>query len=216
METRHRFLRTVLGGMHAFGLDQLCAFLALYLAVSPCGAVLSADRAIAVWRATRAGRPVPAVRPSSWATLGTRLIQLHLCVVYTAAGLAKLKGVGWWDGTAVWGAAANLEYQSGSLLWLADFPALTALFTHATVVWELTFWALVWRPRLRPYVLLVGAGMHVGIGLFLGMWTFGLVMCFAYVAFVPPAWVARAIAAARGRLASPADPARPAEPAAAA
>ena len=188
--------------MATFGLDQVAVFLALYLAIAPCGAVLSVDRWRAVRGARRAGRPAPEVAASSRATVATRLIQVHLCVIYTFAGLAKLKGRAWWDGTAVWKAAANLEYQSGSLLWLADYLWLAALFTHVTVLWELTFWALVWRPRLRPYVLAVGVGMHLGIGAFLGMWTFGLVMCFAYVAWVPPAWIDAALSAAaayRGR-----------------
>ena len=33
--------------------------------------------------------------------------------------------------------------------------------------------------------MLAGISMHIGIGLFMGMWTFGLIMCFAYIAFVP-------------------------------
>ena len=171
-----------------FGLDQTLAFLGLYLAIAPCGRVFSLD---ALLFGPRPGA-------SARAGLTTRLIQVHLCVIYTSAGLAKLKGTAWWDGSAVWKAASNLEYQSADLTWLAGVEPAANLLTHFTVAWELSFWALVWRPRLRPYVLAGGLGMHLGIGAFLGMWTFGLAMCFAYLAFVPPEFFQR-IATRLGR-----------------
>ena len=171
--------------MATFGLDQIATFLTLYLALAPCGAALSVDALI---RRSRGGEPPG---PSPRNRLAARLIQVHLCVLYTAAGLAKLKGEAWWDGSAIWKAAANLEYQTADLTWLAAAEPAGHLLTHVTVAWELSFWALVWRPRLRPYVLAVGAGMHLGIGAFLGMWTFGLVMTFAYAAFLPPEGVRR-------------------------
>ena len=157
-----------------FGLDQINGMLALYLAIAPCGAMWSVD---ALWRR----RP----QPTAAAGLAMRLIQVHLCLIYIYAGLAKLKGEAWWNGEAIWMTLANEEYQSLDLTWLAYAPRLTEALTHATVLWELTFWALVWRPRLRPYVLAIGTAMHLGIGAFLGMWTFGLIMTVAYVAFLP-------------------------------
>ena len=170
--------------MATFGLDQIETFLTLYLALAPCGAVFSIDSLLRRRREPVGLSARNTLSPRN--TLATRLIQVHLCVLYTAAGLAKLKGEAWWDGTAIWKAAANLEYQTGDLTWIAAAEPIGHLLTHVTVAWELSFWALVWRPRLRPYVLAIGAGMHLGIGAFLGMWTFGLIMTFAYVAFVPP------------------------------
>ena len=160
-----------------FGLDQISTMLALYLAIAPCGRLWSVD-------AWRRGDQRPLVWSSS-ARLATRLIQVHLCMIYLYAGLAKLKGEAWWTGEAIWMTLANQEYQSLDLTWLAWHPRLTEAITHATVTWELSFWALVWQPRLRPYVLGIGTAMHLGIGAFLGMWTFGLIMTIAYLAFVP-------------------------------
>ena len=171
--------------MATFGLDQILTFLTLYLCLAPCGAALSLDALLR----RRRGKAEPA--PSPRTGLATRLIQVHLCLIYTAAGLAKLKGEAWWDGTAIWKAAANLEYQTADLTWLARAEWAGELLTHVTVLFELTFWALVWRPRLRPYVLAGGLAMHLGIVAFLGMWTFGLAMAFAYVAFVPPSFFQR-------------------------
>jgi hypothetical protein len=50
---------------------------------------------------------------------------------------------------------------------------------------------------LRPIVLAIGTGMHLGIGAFLGMWTFGLSMIIAYFSFIPPEWFARWIQSKR-------------------
>ena len=165
-----------------FGLDQISGMLALYLALGPCGARWSVD----AWLG-RTGAAASA--PTAAARLATRLIQVHLCVIYLYAGLAKLKGTAWWNGEAIWMTLANEEYQSLDLTLLAWHPRLTEAMTHGTVAWELSFWALVWVRRLRLYVLAVGTLMHFGIGAFLGMWTFGIIMTIAYLAFVPPdAW----------------------------
>ena len=112
-------------------------------------------------------------------------MQVHLCVIYIFACHSKLQGESWWNGQAIWQAVSNLEYQSADLTWLAWYPWLVNLLTHVTVVWEMTFWALVWRPLCRPIVLLIGVAIHLGIGAFMGMWTFGLAVIFLYVCFVP-------------------------------
>ena len=180
-----------------YGLDQINGFLALYLALAPCGQVGSVDWILRRRRQAKAAikrgqvPQFPKSSPSPWARLATRLIQIQLCVLYTYAGLAKLKGEAWWDGSAMWMAAANLEYQSNSMLWLAWLRPVSEFLTHATIIWEVTFWATVWNKRTRPYALLAGAMMHLGIGGFMGMWTFGLVMTFAYHSFTPPQEVRR-------------------------
>ncbi len=174
-----------------YGLDQINAIAALYLVIGPSGAALSIDR---LWRRKRnakialaAGKTpveVPVV-PSARANLALRLIQVHVCVIYIFACQSKLQGESWWNGQAIWQAVSNLEYQSTDLTWLAWYPWLVNILTHGTVLFEMTFWALVWRPLCRPIVLLIGVAIHLGIGAFMGMWTFGLAMIFLYVAFVP-------------------------------
>ena len=34
--------------------------------------------------------------------VATRLLQVHLCVIYMFGGLAKVRGETWWDGSAMW------------------------------------------------------------------------------------------------------------------
>lgn len=166
-----------------FGLDQILCILIFYLAIGPTTRQLSLDR----WVNRRLlKRQHWGDEPSIAANVAIRLIQIHLCLVYLSAGLGKLQGEAWWNGEAMWLAIANYEYQSTDLTWLASYPRLLELMTHVAIVWEVIFAFLVWPKITRPIVLLMGVFMHVGIGAFLGMWTFGLAMIFSYVAFVPP------------------------------
>src|SRR5262245_27283109 len=100
-----------------FGMDTMMNILLIYLMIGPSGAALSVDRLIRRWwaarQARREGRPVPAWEPpapSMSARLATRLIQIHFCIIYMAAGLAKLLGHMWWGGTALWLCWANYEF----------------------------------------------------------------------------------------------------------
>ena len=66
--------------------------------------------------------------------------------------------------------------------------------THVSVLWEVSFCALIWRPRLRPLMLAMAVLLHVGIGACLGMWTFGLIMLVGCASFLPPEGVASFVA----------------------
>jgi len=173
-----------------FGLDQINVMLATYLMLGPCGAAYSIDRLIA---ARRAGGPLPPAAPSTSANVAVRLVQLHMCIIYFFAGLGKLQGDTWWHGDALWGAVANLEYQTVDLTWLADFPLLTAFLTQFTAYWEMFFCVLVWPRLLRPITLFFALPLHLGIGICMGLMTFGLVMPIALISFVSPSLVRRLI-----------------------
>jgi len=174
-----------------FGLDQILGMLCLYLAIGPSGACLSVDN---WWRRRKARARGLTYRTPKLPTarMAMRLIQLHMCVIYFWAGVSKLKGDSWYTGEAMWQVLANQEYQTLDLTWLAWMPWVPYLISHVTVLWEMLFCVLVWVPKLRSLMLLMGAFMHFGIGAFLGMWTFGLIMTYAYFAFSDPAvWRAR-------------------------
>mgnify|MGYP006261706513 FL=1 len=67
--------RTVHG---LFGLDQINGFLAFYLAIGPSGAAYSVDR----WLKSRKSNTHLVIQKSVGANVSTRLIQLHMCIVY--------------------------------------------------------------------------------------------------------------------------------------
>lgn len=171
-----------------FGLDQINAMLAFYLALSPSGDALSIDQ---YRRGRRTGSEPWAAAPSIGANIGIRLIQFHMCVIYLFAGLAKLEGLSWWDGYAMWQAFANYEYQTLDLTWLAAHDYVWNFITHATIVWEVSYCSLIWFPLLRPLVIGMAIVTHVGIGMCLGMWTFGLIMLVGNGAFLSATLVRR-------------------------
>jgi len=176
-----------------FGLDQVNVMLATYLAISPCGAVFSLDRYLAGRRGT-----VPPANTHVMTTIATRLIQVQMCVVYLFGGISKMRGEQWWDGSAVWFAAANLEYQSLSLTWLVHQPWLIALLTHLTVFWETFYAVLIWPRFSRPIFLAMAVAVHGGIALFLGMPTFGLAMLIGNLAFISSETIEQGANLARG------------------
>jgi hypothetical protein len=176
-----------------YGFDQVLGFVTLYLCVNPGHGWLSVDR----WREFRrrekdAGSQgvcdseIVVSRPSVSANVATRLIQLHLCLIYLVAGLAKLKGAAWWSGVAFWGAIGNLEYQTLDVTWLVDWPMVVSLLTVSALAWEISYAALIWNRWARPLVLASGVLVHAGIAICFGMMTFGLSMIVANVAFVSP------------------------------
>ncbi|MCE9605764.1 MAG: HTTM domain-containing protein [Planctomycetia bacterium] len=171
-----------------FGLDQMNGMLITYLMLAPCGAAYSVDRLL---QTRRAGEGLPPAAPSTSANIATRLIQLHMCVIYFFAGLGKLQGDSWWAGYALWGAVANLEYQTLDLTWLARWPVLTAILTQIAAYWELTFCVLIWPRILRPLTMAIALPLHLGIGIAMGLMTFGLIMPIGILAFASPALVRR-------------------------
>lgn len=176
-----------------YGLDQINAVLSLYLAIAPCGRYLSVDALL--WRRGEGENSEVSRFDAIRANFALRLMQSHYCVIYLFAGLSKAQGETWWDGQAIWMAAANYEYQSWSLTWLVNYPWLCDLMSVGTVLWEVSFAFLIWNRTLRPLVLLAGISMHLGIALFMGMPTFGLMMIYGYWCLVPPELPRRVIRA---------------------
>ncbi len=214
-----------------FGVDTMMVILLLYLAIGPSGAALSVDRLIGRWWARarprvlarwRAlwGRPAaaPAVaapfpdRPvaSVSANLAIRLLQIHVCIIYASAGLAKLQGPMWWNGTAVWYVLANYEFAPmqywpylgllrflGKNRWLFELTMTGAgLFT---LFFEIAYAFLIWKRSTRWLILWMAILLHGFIGLFMGLKTFSLMMLAMNLAFVPPETARRLLGLVSGR-----------------
>jgi len=182
-----------------FGFDQIVTYVTMYLMLAPSGSCYSVD----AWIRDRFGLPRrgrwckfmwPEVTPTIMSNIATRLLQLHLCVIYLFSGISKTRGQTWWDGTAVWYSVSNYEYQSMDMTWLHRYPRLFSAMAHATMFWEMFYCALVWPRLTRPFVLATAVAVHAGIALFLGMITFGTMMIAANMIFIGPEWVQRGLA----------------------
>jgi hypothetical protein len=199
-----------------FGMDTMMNLCLIYLTIGPSGAVLSLDRWLEKRRAQRDlerlrrekknTSEVEAIlagpRPSVLANFVTRLVQIHFCFIYAASGLSKLKGPSWWGHTAMWYTMANPEFSPTIyapyrwfLLLLSDHRWLSEVFMSIGAVFtlglEIGFPFLVWRPTLRPYMIILAVLLHTGIAVFMGLTVFGLFMMVLLMSYIPPETVKR-------------------------
>lgn len=132
--------------------------------------------------ATAAGKTS---RFASWAWLGTLLhnagillIAFQIFVVYVGSAMYKIQGGTWQHGTAIyyvfqldefstWPAVTELLGRSGLLV---------AVLTYSTVFVQLFFPFLLLRRGTRIFALLTITGMHLGIGVLMGLMYFSLTM----------------------------------------
>lgn len=183
-----------------FGLDQINAFICLYLAVGNSGGAFSVDRWLKQRRengrrengettTSRAGQG--SLTADTRTNIAIRLIQVHMCIVYLFAGIGKLQGETWLNGEAIWGAFASYEYQTVDMTWMVNHMGMVTLLTIGTWAWELSYIALIWPRLTRPIMLAIAIPVHLGIGFCMGMLPFGLIMLAGNFAFVEPSWIPR-------------------------
>ncbi|HEV3146790.1 MAG TPA: hypothetical protein VGZ47_23085 [Gemmataceae bacterium] len=212
-------------GYVLFGMDVMMNICMIYLMIAPCGAAYSLDRWLAKRRALaelerlkQTGGDANAIEaflagpaPSISANFATRLLQVHFCFIYTASGLAKLKGNAWWNHNALWGTLANPEFSPtifGPYRWLlvqlSQHRWLWELSMSAgvlfTLMLEISFVFLIWRPRLRPYIVAAAIVFHTGIAIFMGLNVFSLFMMVLLMAWIPPSAVRYWLEVTQGRL----------------
>jgi hypothetical protein len=184
-----------------FGVDTMMTVLLLYLMIGPSGAALSLDRVIARWwRRAGGDNPLPPA-PSVSANVAIRMMQIHLCIIYLISGLGKLQGQTWWNGSAVWNVLGNFEFAPMHLKLYNDalrflghnqllFETCITGAGLSTLVFEISYAFLVWRPSTRWFMLAGAIFLHGFIGLFMGLKTFSLMMLVFNMAFLRPSEVA--------------------------
>ncbi|MEZ0393125.1 MAG: HTTM domain-containing protein [Pseudobdellovibrionaceae bacterium] len=162
----------------AFGADQIGSLFLFYLAFTQSDARLSFRH---WWRKKRQKSELSGDLLTS---VFYRMIQIQLCLVYVYSGMEKLKGSTWWDGTAIWSVLANSQMVIGDFTWTRHFPLLIVFLSFSTLLFELYFPVLVWVQSLRKYLLMAGVLFHAGIGIFMALWSFALLMVSPYILFL--------------------------------
>jgi predicted DCC family thiol-disulfide oxidoreductase YuxK len=195
--------------MH-FGFDMAASMVTLYLAATgSSGQAVSLDRFFSRWRRNRAelrqgrvARPLEGEagdgtpRPTVSANLCLRMIQLHLCIIYGLAGLAKLQHPIWWEGWAFGSLLGYAEFRPLDLTWLARWPMLLMFFSHGALALEILYPVLVWPRKLRPLIIGLTIALHLGIAVTMGLYEFAFAMILANLAFSSGPWL-RSLATGR-------------------
>lgn len=132
--------------------------------------------------AAEAGKPS---RSASWAWLATLLhngavvlIAFQIFVVYVASAMYKIQGGMWQHGTAIyyvfqldefstWPAVTEVMGRSG---------VLVAILSYSAVFVQLFFPFLLLRRSTRILALVAITGMHLGIGVLMGLMYFSMTM----------------------------------------
>ena len=168
--------------------DAFLRLVSFYLVFSAAGRALSVDRWLRVRRGAEPPGPPPPAAP--WAQ---RLIQLQLALVYLATVYWKLHGHTWVHGTAVYYASRIQEYARFPVPYLFDHLWTIKLLTWGTLAVEFAMAVLVWFKDLRYPVLLVALTLHLGLEYSMNIQLFQWLMITAFVLFIDPEDLRRAI-----------------------
>ncbi len=117
-------------------------------------------------------------------TMGVRMIQVQLCIIYGFTGLEKMKGNEWWEGTAVWAVLTNAQLNFMDFSFFHYFPVVVVVMTWATLLFEVYFPVVIWFQGLRKYWLSIGFLFHLGAAVFMSLPFFSTIMVSSYLVFM--------------------------------
>jgi len=173
--------------------EQVLVFVMFYLCLGPAGKAFSVDACLAQRKASAVGTTYDSTGRYFSATIATRLIQIHVAVVYLMMGISKLAGVEevpeltWWRGDAVWWLMVRPDTCLVDLSGIfAGHSYLINAWTHAIVLFELSFAVLIWNRTARPLLLALAIPMWLSLALITGLAPFALIMLIANLAFFSP------------------------------
>jgi len=174
----------------------------LLLLFSPADDALSVK---SILRALKNRQPVIASFLGSQQPLTfQRLIQVQVCIVYLYAAFHK-GNMGYLNGQVldhylhqhllgpsekILGALLSDALFAGLLDFLFKAETLMTLSIF-TVVLEFALPLALWFRKARPYALILGTILHLGIALSMGIYTFSLAMIGSYLLFLDPRTLTR-------------------------
>jgi hypothetical protein len=168
------------GDFFAYGLDNLMTIGLFYLAIAPLPDRCALDARL--WRLKR-------IDPARFG-FHRRVLQLHLCIIYFFSGLTKCLGAGWWNGASIWRALTRPPFDIIPIEVLASWKLVLPLAGVAVCLLETAYPLFIWPRTTRLVWLAAIVGMHVAIGLSMGLLLFASIMVVLNVAaFGPGSWL---------------------------
>jgi hypothetical protein len=154
------------GGLLSYGADNFMTMGLFYLMLSPLPDRFSLDHRLVKTKS----------KDPQLLGFWRRVLQVHLCLVYFFGGLGKSLGSGWWDGSNLWRALTRAPFDIISPDILIRFKYLLPILGISIVLIELGYVFFIWMKKTRFIWLACIVGMHIAIGLTMGMYLFALVM----------------------------------------
>jgi hypothetical protein len=155
------------------GQDAVLRLIGIFLLLAPIGAAWSLD----------ARRLRAALEPPYYPV---RLIQVQIAIVLFSAGIWKLQGDDWTDGSALY-YVTRLDGFWGNLPLPAALPHSKALLcglTWATLALELAVPVLIWLPRTRRVALALALSFHACLAYAMNLFLFAPIMLLGWCSFL--------------------------------
>jgi len=111
-------------------------------------------------------------------------IIVQVCLVYFFAGLYKLMGPLWQNGTAIFYVMRVDDFRWTSLnFFLTDQYLFVKSLTYFTIIWELSFPFLIIKRKIKNITIAISVLMHIGIFIFMHIDNYSFVMIISYFVF---------------------------------
>ena len=112
------------------------------------------------------------------------IARLQVVAVYLVAGLGKVTGELWQNGTAIFYTLSVDDFTLPAVRsFVADWPVFSVVATYVTLLYQVSFPWLIWNRRFRPWLMGLGTFIHLQIALVMGLFSFGLAVMSSYVVF---------------------------------
>jgi hypothetical protein len=171
--------------------DLFLRLTSFILCFSHCGDAFSVDSLIANakkdWR--QVGFQTPPSMP--WAQ---RLLQVQMAIAYFHSFWSKAHGEAWRSGDAIYWSTRFADLIRFPCPIVTDNPLVGHFMTYYTLFIEFALFTLVWFKPFRYWILLGGLILHCGIDWCMTLPGFETLFMSAYVVFVEPEDLAKAIA----------------------
>jgi hypothetical protein len=154
------------GGLVSYGVDNFMTIGLFYLMLSPLPDRYALDHR---WRKSR---------PKDRQLLGffRRVLQIHMCLIYFFGGITKCLGAGWWNGTNIWRALTRPPFNILPPEILVRWKYFLPVLGISICLLETGYPVFIWLRKTRTIWLICILGMHIAIGLTMGMYLFALIM----------------------------------------
>jgi Vitamin K-dependent gamma-carboxylase len=167
----------------SYGFDAVLLSLLFYAMIFPVGNYWSADKSFGAKQMQSDESMVPYY---------LKTMQLHLCLIYFANGVSKMSGPSWHDGSGLWDAINQPQFEcylTPLLQKLFMIKHVPALITWSTITLEIAYSLLIWVKKVNKLILAGIILLHVSIAMVFGLWLFGGTMIlFNLVAFGKVLW----------------------------
>lgn len=163
------------------GGDDIAQIGLFWLMLAPCNQVWSLD-----------AKRSPELRKDTVPPWAVRVLQIQMCMMYTATGFAKLKGG--WHGTWLQGTSLHYVFNDlGLIRWsYAQLPVpfwISLPLNYVALAWEVLFIPLVLIPFTRRFALFYGLLFHIVIYLTLEVGWFSFYSMALYPVWLTDTWL---------------------------